>query len=261
MQDSFEDTVDQIAKQIQDIGYTDIHTEQLEAPPEKNTEDDSTDESPDKQPPKRYVILVDAAAGPDLVLLANEDERYVKVQSSFSLWREIAEAISEERAEELVPDELVEDPPEEHPIRSILHPQHFEDSEELRKPIAALELLDQVNTEVRKEIVYQLSEIFTNAEVKHVVDSPSDTGAPHGFNVYYKIFPYEDDFSIAELNRVIERVRMAAHRGTLFLRYAFNLGVDISRTTAGKIEEDPNPPTENVDPDAFSGAVFEDNDE
>jgi hypothetical protein len=263
MGESFEDTVDQLAQVVQDIGYTDTHTEQLESPvsQKKDTENNSADESPEQQPPKRYVILVDAAAGPDLVLLANENERYVKVQSSYPLWREIADAMSKERAEELVTDELVENPPEEHPIRSILHPEHFEDSDGLRKPIAAIELLDQVNTEVRRELVYQLSDIFSNAEVKHVVDSPSDSGAPHGFNVYYKIFPYEDDFSVSELNEVIERVRMAAHRGTQFLRYAFNLGVDISRTTGGEIMEEPNPPTEEIDPDTFSEASITNNEE
>jgi len=37
---------------------------------------------------------------------------------------------------------------------------------------------------------------------------------------------------------------MAAHRGTLYLRYAFNLGVDIDRNTAGDVESDPDPPSE-----------------
>jgi len=259
MEDSFEATVEQIEQQIQDIGYTETHIQQLEAPSndETDAESDDSDESPVEEPPKRFVILVDAAAGPDIVLVATENERFVKVQSSYSLWREIAGAISSERAQELISEEVVEEPPEDHPIRSVVHPDHFDEKEQLQKQMAALELLDQVSTEVRKEIVYQLSEIFTNAEVKHVVDSPSETGAPHGFNVFYKIFPYEDDFSIAELNTVIERVRMAAHRGTLFLRYAFNLGVDITRTTAGEVGEEPTPPTETIDPDAVSGEVFE----
>lgn len=43
----------------------------------------------------------------------------------------------------------------------------------------------------------------------------------------------------------------------MFLRYAFNLGVDITRTTAGEVGEEPTPPTETVDPDAVSGEVFE----
>jgi hypothetical protein len=254
MGDSFEDTVDQLAQQIQDIGYKDTHVEQLPTPPEPDAEADSHG----GDAVERRVILVNAAAGPDFVLFASEDERYVEVQSSYPLWRDIANAISEERAEELVSDDLIEDIPEEHPIRSILPPDQIEDAEGLRRPIAALELLERANADVRKEIVYQLSEIFTNAETKHVVDSPSDNGAPHGFNVYYKIFPYEDEFSIRELNEVVERVRMAAHRGTLFLRYAFNLGVDISRTTAGDIEGDPSPPTGSINPGAVSEAGLED---
>lgn len=260
MDDSFEDTIDQFASQVQDIGYEDTHVEHLSSSPpsEPDTEKDTDEEDATEQLPNQSVILVNAAAGPDFILLASEDERYIEVQSSYPLWRDIAETISEERARELVPDKLTEDIPEEHPIRSVLPPRRIEEGEGLRQPLAALELLEQTNNEVRKEIVYQLSEIFTNAEVKHVINSPSDTGAPHGFNVYSKIFPYEDEYSLRELNEVIERVRMAAQRGTLFLRYAFNLGVDISRTTAGDIKEDPSPPTGSINPGAVSDAGLED---
>jgi hypothetical protein len=37
---------------------------------------------------------------------------------------------------------------------------------------------------------------------------------------------------------------MAAQRGTMYLRYAFNIGVDINRTTGGKINDSPTPPSE-----------------
>lgn len=259
MKDSFNTTVDQLEQQVHDIGYEDTDIRQLPSPetePESDGDDDSGNGTLE-----RCVILIDTAAGPEFVLFVSEDQRYVEVQSSYALWQDIAEAISEERAEELAPDTLVNNVPDDHPIRSMLPPDLINNNEGIRGPIAALELLEEASSEVRKEIVYQLSEIFTSAEVKHVVDSPSDTGAPHGFNVYYKIFPYEDDFSIRELNEVIERVRMAAHRGTLFLRYAFNLGVDISRTTAGDIEEEPVPPTNGIDPDVVTEARIEDTSE
>lgn len=256
MTDSFIDTVQQLEQQIQDIGYEDTHLEEL--PPLPGPGSDSKEdvkESPEvdqEDLPARCVIVVDAAAGPDFVLFAHETERYIEVQSTYALWRDIADAISEERAETLVPDGMLDDVPEGHPIRSVLPPHQIEGDDNIRIPMAALELLEETELDVRKEIVYQLSEIFTTAEVKHIVDSPSDTGAPHGFNVYYKIFPYESEFSIRELNEVIERVRMAAHRGTMFLRYVFNLGVDISRTTAGDVGDDPTTPTGDLDLDVLS---------
>lgn len=251
MEDSFEDLVDGLKQQIRAIGYEDVRVEKLSgaSPQASESEGDPAEEGSPDDPPGRYVILVDAVAGPDFVLLANEDERYVEVQSNYALWRDIADNINETRAKELVPDELREDIPEDHPIRTVLPPDEIESGEGLLQRLATMELLNQVDIEVRREIVYQLSEIFTNAEVKHVVDSPTDTAAPHGFTVYYKIFPYEDEFGLRELNDVVERVRMATHRATLFLRYTFNLGVDITRTTAGDVHKDPDPPTRETDSD------------
>lgn len=260
MSDHFEDAVRQLAEQVQDIGYEDVEIEQLQTsqPSESDGDNDAT---PDEAVPERFVILVETTAGPDFVLLASEDERYVEVQSTYSLWHDIAEEISEDHAIELVPDEVLDDLSDDHPINDLLYVEEIEDREVLRRPVAALELLEQADKEVRKEIVYQLSEIFTNAEVKHVVDSPSETGAPHGFNVYYKIFPFEDSFTLDELNSTVERVRMAAHRGTLFLRYAFNLGVDISRTTSGNLKADPKPPSRDTMADEIFGSGIEDLDQ
>ncbi|AXR79653.1 hypothetical protein AArc1_3355 [Natrarchaeobaculum sulfurireducens] len=169
------------------------------------------------------------------------------------MWQEIAEALSVERAEKLVSEEFDKGIPEDHPIHASVPPEVLEEDDERRILIlAAFEILIEADTEVRKEIVYRLSEIFTNAKVKHVIDSPSETGAPHGFTVMYKIFPYDDQFGPRELNDVIEQVRMAAHQAILFLRYTFNLGVDMNQMTAGTVENGPQTPVRDLDPEGIT---------
>lgn len=256
MESDFEDVIDRVAQQVRDIGYENAELEELPAP--SPSEGGAEQEESSEEEQERRIILVNAEVGPDFILIAEENTRYVEVRSSYALWSEIAEALDESKAKELVSDELQENVPDDHPIRSILPPDFIEESgEELQQPLAAFKILQQADSEVRKEIVYQLSEIFTSAEVKHIVDSPGETGAPHGFQVYYKIFPYEEEFSIRELNEAIEQVRMASHRASLFLRYAFNLGVDINKETAGEIDGSLNPPQNNLDPSSVPGNALE----
>jgi len=242
---TLDETVGDVAQLIQDIGYPELEVEDVTMP--------ASDGEEDEPPLDRRVILVNVPVGPSFVVLAAEDDRYFRVQTSYALWREMADAISVDQARDLVPGELREEIPEDHPVRQTVHPDELEEEEDRLPILAAFKVLDDLDEEVRKEVTYQLSEIFTNAEVKHVVDSTADDGSVTGFTAYYRIFPYESEFGIRELNDVIERVRMAAHRGELFLRYAFNLGVDIGKTTAG----DPSDPT-NTDRDAHPSTLGED---
>jgi hypothetical protein len=238
----FKSTVETVEQLVRDIGYTDT-TQQDVSPP--GTGESSNDQT------RRTAIFVNTDVGPDFVVSADETERYFDVQSSYALWIEIASALSETRVVGLVPDDIAAEVPDDHPA-GMYAPEEILNDDDLRRPVlAAFELLNDVDREVRKDIVYQLTEIFTNANVRHVVDSPSESGAVHEFTVFYRCFPYEEDFEIRRLNATVERVRMATHRGTLFPRYVFDLGVDISKATAGEVV-DPTIPSRDVDPSGIT---------
>jgi len=232
------DVVDTIEEYVQGIGYP--NTEQIELPPPPEEGEDRS------RPPESgmQVIIVDVETGPSFTVIAKPETEYFKIQSTYPLWQDLAEALTPDAAKEFIPDEIQADIPEDHPIRSELAKGALEDEEHRLRALGAFELLRRVDLDIRKDLVYQLSRIFTRAEVKHFVGSPDSEAAPHEFMVEYKIFPYSDQFGYRELNDAIERVRMAAQRGTLYLRYAFNLGVDLEGSTAGEIDSNPDPPGE-----------------
>lgn len=243
---TLEAAIQDVEAKINHIGYTETETHDL-----SQTEEDD-EEGITESEQERHLILAESPVGPGFNVIGVEDEQYVTIQSRYPLWQDIAEELSPDRAKELASGISIEELEERHPIHHEI-PPGFLDEEEIRVPVvAAFELLDNVDTGVRKELVYQLTEIFTRAEVKHVVNSPSESGAPHAFTVSYKLFPYGDGFDLKDVNDAVEKVRMAAHHGTIFLKYAFNLGVDIEKTTAGSVHESPNTPVESNPSTEFS---------
>jgi hypothetical protein len=193
-------------------------------------------------PPTLYIVLVDVDAGPSFIVRLEEGDHFATVQSTYELWRDIADRLTTEQATELVPEDLRSELPEEHSAVDILPPHMLNDKQERLPAIAAIGLLTDVSIDMRREIVYQLTEIFTAAAVKHMVNSPTTKAAPHEFSVFAKVFPTEEAYSLQTLNETVEQVRMAAHRGEQFLRYSFKLGVDIAEETAGDVQDDPEPP-------------------
>ena len=238
----FEPTVDAVDDLVQSIGYTETDRVEIPTPPELLSEaDGETEELPETL---GEVIVVEVDAGPNFVVISQRNEDFFEIQSTYPLWDDLATAIDPAEAREIVPENLLEDVPDDHPATAEIQLEDIDDADRRAQILGAFELLRGVELDVRKELVYQLSKIFTRAEVKHVVNSPDETAAPHEFTVKYKIFPYESNFGPRELNETVEKVRMAAQRGTMYLRYAFNIGVDINRTTGGKINDSPTPPSE-----------------
>jgi len=244
-EEDFAETVDAVEELVQGIGYHKTDRVELPPPPEKQSESDTENAEPAESPGEVVVATTDA--GPNFAVIARKSEAYFEVQSTYHLWQDIANALSPEKATEIIPESMLEEVPEEHPARNEVVLEEFDDEDQRLQVLGAFELLRGVDIEVRKELVYQLSKIFTRAEVKHIVNSPDEKAAPQEFTVQYKIFPYDDDFGFKDLNETVEKVRMAAQRGTLYLRYAFNLGVDIDRNTAGDVGSDPDPPSEDGD--------------
>lgn len=250
----FEPTVDAVDELVQSIGYTETDRVEIPTPPELVSEADAeTEEVPETL---GEVIVVKVDAGPNFVVIAQRNEAFFEIQSTYPLWDDLATAMSSKEAREIVPENPLEDVPDDHPATAEIQLEDIDDADRRIQILGAFELLRGVELDVRKELVYQLSKIFTRAEVKHVVNSPDETAAPHDFTVKYKIFPYETTFGPRELNETVEKVRMAAQRGTMYLRYAFNIGVDIDRTTGGEINGSPTPPSEDESMDDVDDLDF-----
>lgn len=254
---TFYEAVDTVEQLVDNIGYTE--TERVDLPPHATDADDASNgESADAESlsPSPQAIFANTQAGPDFAVIASPNQEYFRIQSSYPLWQDLAELLSPEKAAEIVPDGLADDIPEDHSVRTEVPPHVLKDEDKRLRVLGAFERLDNVDTELRKELVYKLSEIFTEAEVKHVINSPSDYGAPHGFTVHYKLFPYSEQFGPRELNSVIEKVRMATHHASLFLRYTFDVGVDIGRSTAGDIAAEPSTPGRSGNPKDLTDGTF-----
>lgn len=218
----YESVFDHLEEQIEQIGYKPAIRDQLEI-----EEGDQTI--------TYHFINVEIDAGPDFSIFSREGDELCKIQSDYALWADIASQVSDEQIEELVDSEAVKNIPDDHPVREI--PVDLEDLDEqpMKKLLAAMEILSGMGQEARQETIYQLTDIFTSSEVKHVIDSTSGEDGLTGFTVYHKIFPQEDEFGLSELNEAVEKVRMSAHRAELFLRYAFDLGVDMGRNGAQNV--------------------------
>jgi hypothetical protein len=238
----FEATVGKIEELVQSIGYPE--TDRIEIPPPPELRPDEDEETEKKSETLGEIIAVEANAGPDFAVIAQRNKAYFEIQSTYPLWEDIATVLNPEKATGFVPENIRDKVPEDHPARAELQLEDLDEDRRLQI-LGAFEFLRQLELDVRKELVYQLSKIFTRAEVKHVVNSPDETAAPHEFTVKYRIFPYEDTFGPRELNETVEKVRMAAQRGKMYLRYTFNIGVDIDRTTASDVEGPPDPTDEN----------------
>jgi hypothetical protein len=252
----FEAATELVAELLGDVGYSEYELIELpsqsaseaEQDGESNGHDGSVSETAkgDDAVPDQNVrmIAVTAETGPNFNVLAWPDDRYFTVQSSYDLWRDIASYLNEDQVKQFAAEPPDDGFADDHRIRQLGPPPLEElDPDELMRRLATIEILDRISDDGRKEMIYQLSEILTRGEVKHVVNSLDRTGGVTGFVAYYKIFPYDDQFGISRLNDVIERVRMTTHQGKLFLKYAMDLNVDMTQTTGGDV------PTENLGED------------
>lgn len=204
------------------------------------------EESPQEEyQPHQYIIHTQTPVGPDYVVRAVEGQAYFDVIADYNLVPDVAKFYEEDSVENVSIDDLED----EHPLfleisREALSEVETQGNEEMVARIyTAIEALDNLDEDIKGEIIYQLTEIFTTAPVKYVVESTREDGKGgiKGFEAFYRIFPYNDEFGLQDLNDVIERVRMATQRGKIFLKYSFQLDVDFGEETGGKSIQ-PSPP-------------------
>ena len=186
------------------------------------------------------LIRVEEPVGPDYTVIATEGDRFFRLQATYSLWADIADNLSESDVDEYAPSTVGDS----HPVQSVVPgiEDRFDEAEQ-RRLAAAVEVLDALPSESRRDLILQLTGVFTRAGLKHSVSAVREGSGITEFTVYHRLFPYEDDFSISRLNDTVERVRMAAHMGELLLKYTFNLPVDITGTESGDVTDPGGLPT------------------
>jgi hypothetical protein len=189
---------------------------------------------------RRRLIRVEEPVGPSYTVIATEGERFFRLQATYRLWEDVADSLSETDIDEYAPSTVGDS----HPVQSVVPgvEDRF-DGEEQRRLAAAVEVLDALPSESRRDLILQLTGVFTRAGLKHSVSAVREGSGITEFTVYHRLFPYEDSFSISRLNDTVERVRMAAHMGELLLKYTFNLPVDITGTESGDVTEPGGLPT------------------
>lgn len=205
-----------------------------------NIDSDGTESGDDFFQPHQYIIIAETSVGPNFTVRAVEGDAYFDVLANFSLVPAVAKFYDDGDYDHVD----VEDLPDDHPLFLNFQQEQLEemDTDIVSRVVEAVEALNNLDEEIKGEIIYQLTEIFTTASVKYVVHSTrkDGKGGIKGFKVFYRIFPYEDDFNLSTLNDVVERVRMATQRGKIFLKYSFQLDIDFGETTGGaKIEANP----------------------
>lgn len=194
----------------------DLEQERSDEESDQQTDNSSpSDDEPEEGDENPTLFEVTERNGPNYIIICLPDVQFFEVRSAYNLAEDIFENINEEKALEYFEEQADEET----------------DSEKLRRR-ATEELLNGTTKQDKRDIIYQLTEIFTDAAVKYEVRQ-MDGGGISSFETRYKIFPYEDNFGISRLNDKIERVRMATQQGRIYLRYAFQLGVDFQEETAG----------------------------
>lgn len=239
--EEFSQATDRVSEYLEDISDTEIGHYEVELK-QSSSDDDTSDvegQSAEEHSKIRRLLFVEETVGPDYVVIADEGDRFFRLQSQYEFWHDVAGFLSEEDIDRFVPDEI----PDDHLLRSRINDASELDPEVRTALAASLEALNQISDEERRELILQLTDIFTDAGLKHVVDAVEKGSGIAGFHVYHKIFPYEDEFQIGELNQTVERVRMAAHHGEMVLKYVFNMPIDMSGTTGGEFLDSTLPPS------------------
>lgn len=224
----FEETTEDIAELLKEFGGgVDLFEFDADTPAE------------DSESERGRLVKVDEPVGPDYAVLAKEGQRFFTLQSQYQLWRDVAEELTTDDVEQFAPDSIEDT----HPVREVVPGFDELDEPDQRRCAATVNLLDSLPAAKRRNLILQLTAVFTRAGLKHSVGAVKAGSGVTGFTVFHRIFPYESDFSISRLNETVERVRMAAHMGELLLKYTFNLPVDLTGSWSGDVTDPGELPT------------------
>lgn len=195
-------------------------------------------------------IQFEPREGPRVYIRGREGDRFFYVRCYYDLVINLATELSESQIEEIRAKETAREYDDEQIVRHMpsgaVDTGESEDREEDLKPpvdqesvAAALDFVNDVEPDLNDEIVFNLVDIFSRVPARFRVNS-ADDGGLIGLIVRKRIFPYEESYSIKELNDAIIGVKAPAHMGILFFQKAF--GLNVRRDKEGAGSDGPNQP-------------------
>lgn len=131
-----------------------------------------------------------------------------------------------------IPDEVFgeEGPPED--LENMI--EEGELPEELKEMLfsgreiaAAQKWLDTIDDELIREIKFHLKERLSVPDVGYRI-VPEESNVIYGIHITRKIFPYEDEFCIRELNHSVQAVVSVGANGNNFLAETFDFSEELS---------------------------------
>lgn len=156
---------------------------------------------PDEQ--GTYRIEISRNESTKFVIRADPGIRPFVVSTSYHLTSDLASQLSEGDVNELVDRENISE-------------------DETKEQRAAKNIINSLSKEDNEEILFRLTEAGLNVYSGTYTTSK---GNIDGFYLFDSIFPYEDDFSISDLNNTLRRVSSQGKLSTRFLQYAFGIEI------------------------------------
>lgn len=143
-------------------------------------------------------------------VLGQPTDEFFNVTFPFSIVNQLEQVMTDENAREILAeaDDLAE-------------PIDEDDEAELRHR-AAHAVLDTVSASEREAFVYHLVIILSSPATTFVFQH-TDDGMVAGFQVFTKIFPYEQEFSLTTFDSSVQSVVNTGMSGLLFVNLAFDL--------------------------------------
>ncbi|GAA0663739.1 hypothetical protein ACFQDG_10880 [Natronoarchaeum mannanilyticum] len=117
-----------------------------------------------------------------------------------------------------------------------------EDDDSFQESIEeALDLVNSIEREHERDILYQISELVQQHPVG-IQTADTEEDVFKAFLVYANLFPYEPDFTLTTFNRDVMTVLNAGSLTETFLNYSFNLGIEQDIEPTDEIPSEPNYP-------------------
>lgn len=233
----FDAALETVREYINDLNPSQIEEVEVEVPTRVPAE---SDEEPETVAETRLSIFPERREGPVYHVTAQPGERFFTIESHYNLVAAIADELDEDLATELLAENPID--VEEEELAGIVGIDELDD-EDIQKIAASVSWLNGLDRDKVRTIIYGLSEIFATAPVKYRINALLNTSIS-GFVTREKIFPYEPEFTIRDFNQSVERVRLPAHLGQLYLKYTFNLGVNEADPNQQKVTTEISHPDE-----------------
>lgn len=152
------------------------------------------------------------------LLHGSPDDQYFTIGFPFSIVNNVGEILDESSAKEILPD------------------GKEVDEDESITTLAAYDILEGMSSENRQKFQYHLTQELSTTDTSFRIRH-TDSGAITGFDVYREIFPYEEEFSLAEFNHSVQTVVNTGHKGVLFVSTSFDIESYVANQTgSGKKE-------------------------